>query len=57
MSARTFQDKKGRWILEDSAGELWMMYESAKATGPLEPPAKPSSLVVGAADKPVTDVR
>ncbi len=45
MTARTFQDKKGRWILEDSAAELWMMYESARATSPLEPPAKPGSLV------------
>ncbi|MGI9077875.1 MAG: hypothetical protein ACR2G6_11210 [Gemmatimonadaceae bacterium] len=45
MTARTFQDRKGRHILEDSTGELWMMYESAKATGSLEPPAKPGSLV------------
>ncbi len=48
MSAESsvrLQDKKGRWILEDSARALWLLYESAKATGPLEPLAKPGSLV------------
>ncbi len=44
MSARSFQDKKGRHILEDSAGELWLMNESSKAAGQFEPPAKPGSL-------------